>query len=65
MHFDQGTFKDNLLTLNQIDILHNSLSIKLLFMPFFVNKVVSSARRINWNNLPDLWRSFMYCPKSL
>ena len=34
MHFDLGTFRDNLLTLNQIDILHNSLFIKLLFMPF-------------------------------
>ena len=60
MHFDLGTFRDNLLILNQIDILHNSLFIKLLFMPFFVNKVVSSAKRINWNNLLELWRSFAY-----
>ena len=37
MHFDLGTFRDNLSTLHQIDILHNSLFIKLLFMPFFVN----------------------------
>ena len=47
MYFDLGTFGDNLLTLNQRDILHNSLFIKLLFMPFFVNKDVSSAERIN------------------
>ena len=60
MHFDLGIFRDNLLTLNQIDILHNSLFIKLLFMPFFVNKVVSSAKRIDWNNLLELWRSFTY-----
>ena len=46
MHFDLGTFRDNLLTLNQIDILHNFLFIKLLFMPFFVNKVVSSAKSL-------------------
>ena len=58
MHFDLGTFRVNLSTLNQTDILHNSLFIKLLFMPFFVNKVVSSAKRINWNNLLELWRSF-------
>ena len=50
MHFDFGTFRDNLLTLSQKDILHNSLFIKLLFMPFFVNKIVSSAKRINWND---------------
>ena len=60
MHFDLGTFRDNLLTLNQIDILHNSLFIKFLFMPFFVYKVVSSAKRINWNNLLEFWRSFTY-----
>ena len=60
MHFDLGTFRDNSSTLHQIDILHNSLFIKLLVMPFFVNKVVSSAKRINWNNLLDLWRSFTY-----
>ena len=60
MHFASGTFRDNLLTLNHIDILHNSLFIKLLFMPFFVIKVVSSAKRINWNNLLELWRSFTF-----
>ena len=60
MLFDSGTFRDNLLTLNQIDILHNSLFIKLLFMTFFVNKVVSSAKRMNWNNLLEVWRSFTY-----
>ena len=60
MHFELGTFRDNLLTLNEIDILHNYLFIKLLFMPFFVNKVVSSAKRINLNNLLELWRSFTY-----
>ena len=64
MHFDLGTFRDNLLTSNQIDILHNSLFIKLSFMPFFVNKVVSSAKRINWNNLLELWRSFTYIRKN-
>ena len=60
MHFDLGTFRDNLLTLNQIDILHYSLFIKLLFMPFFGNKVVSSAKRINWKKILELWRSFTY-----
>ena len=63
MHFDSGIFRDNLLTLNQVDILHNSLFIKLLFMPFcvnHVNKIVSSSKRINWNNLLLLLRSFTY-----
>ena len=49
-----------MLNLNQIDILHNSLFIKLLLMPFFANKVVSSLKRINWYNLLELWRSFTY-----
>ena len=43
MHFDLGTFRYNLLTLNQIDILHNSLFIKLLFMPLFVGVVTIRA----------------------
>ena len=60
IYFDSGTFKDILLTLNQLDILHNSLFIKLLLMPFFANKVVSSGKRINWNNLLELWRTFTY-----
>ena len=62
MAFDLGTFRDNLIlkTLNQMDILHNSLFIKLLFMPYFVNKDVLSAKIINWNNLLELWRSFKY-----
>ena len=39
MHFDLGT-----LTLNQIDILHNSLFIKLLFMPFLLIKLYHRQR---------------------
>ena len=46
MHFDLGTFRDNLLTLNQIDILHKSLFINFLFMPFFVNKVETIMDRV-------------------
>ena len=60
LHFYLVTFIDNLLTLNQIDILHNSLFIKLLFIPFFVNEVVSLAKIINRNNLLELWRLFTY-----
>ena len=60
MHFDLGTFRDHFLTLNKINIIHNSPFIKLLFLPFFVNKVVASTKRINWNNLLELWRSFTY-----
>ena len=57
MPFDLGTFRDNLLTLNQIDISHNSLFIKLFN---YLSKVVSSAKRINWNYSLELWRSFTY-----
>ena len=60
MHFDICTFRDNLVTLNRRDILHNFLFIKLLFMSFIVDKIVSSAKRISWNNLLELWKSLTY-----
>ena len=44
MHFDSGTFRDNLLALNRRDILHNSLFNKLMFMHFFVNQFYHRQR---------------------
>ena len=54
MHLGLGTLKVILLTLNQRDILHDSMFNELLLMHSFVNKAVSSAKRINWNNLLEL-----------